>query len=52
MPFFLPISSITIHYRQREIDRDTVGQLKLTIASKGLCCTPRSRPPTAAKCSS
>jgi len=37
---FLPISSIQIRNRQREVDRATVGQLKLSVASKGLMHAP------------
>lgn len=39
MPFAL-IKDIQIRDRQREIDRQTVGQLKLSIASKGLLHAP------------
>ena len=39
MPF-IPIASIAIRNRQREVDRATVGQLKLSIASKGLLHAP------------
>jgi DNA modification methylase len=37
---FLPLNSISIRTRQREVDRATVGQLKLSICSKGLMHAP------------